>query len=88
MLFPVGKILEGILFLSGLVRVMVKVFKATIKNISIISWPSVLLVEEIRVPRENRQPAASHGQTLSHNVVSSTLCLSGFPAHNISGDRH
>jgi hypothetical protein len=49
MLFPVGKILEGILFLSGLVRVMVKVFKATIKNISIISWPSVLLVEETGV---------------------------------------
>jgi hypothetical protein len=60
MLFPVGKILEGILFLSGLVRVMVKVFKATIKNISIISWPSVLLVEEIRVPRKNHRTTTSH----------------------------
>ena len=33
---------------------------------------SVLLVEETRVPRKNHRPAASHWQTLSHNVVSST----------------
>ena len=26
------------------------------------------------VPRENHQPATSHGQTLSHNVISSTPC--------------
>jgi hypothetical protein len=29
-------------------------------NISVISWWSVLLVEETRVPGENHQPAASH----------------------------
>ena len=29
------------------------VFKATFKNISAMSWHSVLLVEETRVPREN-----------------------------------
>ena len=29
-------------------------------------------MEETRVPGENHQPAASHCQTLSHNVVSST----------------
>jgi hypothetical protein len=28
-------------------------------------------VEETRVPGENHRPAASHWQTLSHNVVSS-----------------
>ena len=32
----------------------------------------VLLMEETGVPGENQQPAASHWQTLSHNVVSST----------------
>ena len=64
------------------------VFNTTFNSILVISWQSVLLVEEIRVPRENRQPAASHGQTLSHNVVSSTLCLSGVRTHNISGDSH
>ena len=44
------------------------VFNATFNNISVISWRSVLL-EEIR---ENHQSVASHWQTLSHNVVSST----------------
>ena len=45
------------------------VFNATFNNISGISWQSFLLVEETG---ENRRPAASHGQALSHNVVSST----------------
>jgi len=39
-------------------------------NISVISWRSVLLVEETGEPGENNRPAASHWQTLSHNVVS------------------
>ena len=38
-------------------------------NISVISWHSVLLVEETGLPVENHQPVASHWQTLSHNVV-------------------
>ena len=48
------------------------VFNATFNNISVISWRSVLLVEETGVPEENHRPVASHRQTLSHNVVSST----------------
>jgi hypothetical protein len=47
-------------------------------NISVISWRSVLLVEETGVPKENHRPVASHRQTLSHNVASSTPRLSGF----------
>jgi hypothetical protein len=50
------------------------VFNATFNNISFISWRSVLLVEETGVPGENYRPVASHKQTLSHNVVSSTPC--------------
>jgi len=38
----------------------VKVFNSTFNNISVISWQSVLLVEETRVPIENYRPAASH----------------------------
>ena len=49
---------------------------------------SVLLLEEIGVPGENHRPAESHWQTWSHNVVSSTLRLSGIWTHNISGDRY
>ena len=49
------------------------VFNATFNNISAISWQSALLVEETRsrVPGDYHRP--SHWQTLSHNVVSSTL---------------
>ena len=49
--------------------VCLMVFNATFNNISLISWRSVLLVEETRVPRENHRPLASHWQALSHNVV-------------------
>jgi hypothetical protein len=34
-------------------RVRVMVFNITFNNISIISWRSVLLVEETEIPREN-----------------------------------
>jgi hypothetical protein len=40
-------------------RVRVIVFNATFNNISVISWLSVLLVEETGVPGENHRPVAS-----------------------------
>ena len=49
---------------GGNIRVIV--FKETFNNISIISWRSILLMEEIG------KPQISHWQTLSHNIVSST----------------
>jgi len=67
------------------VRVMV--FNATFNNISVISWQSVLLVDETGVPGENYRPAASHWQTLSHNIVSSAE-PEGIRTHNVSGNRH
>ena len=68
-------------------EVRVLVFNATFNNISVISWPSVLLVKETRVHEENHRPAASHCQTLSHIVVASTPRLSRIQTHNVSGDR-
>jgi hypothetical protein len=65
-----GFFLYCILFIG--VRARVMVLNATFNNISVISWKSVLLVEETRVPRENHWPATSHWPTLSNNVVSST----------------
>jgi len=47
---------------------MVMVFDVTFNNISVISWRSVLLVEET----EDHRPVASHRQILWQNVVSST----------------
>jgi hypothetical protein len=48
------------------------VLNATFNNISVILCQSVLLVEDNGVHGENHRPVASHCQTLSHNVVSST----------------
>ena len=60
-----------ILYLCLFVCLMV--FNVTF-NISVVLRWSVLLVEEAWVPGENHSPVASHWQTLSHNVVSSTPC--------------
>ena len=62
------------------------VLNATFNNISVISWRSVLLVEETGGPGENNRPVANHWQTLSHNVIH--LALIEIRTHNISGDRH
>ena len=48
------------------------VFNPSFNNISVISWWSVLLVEEAGIPGENHRPIGIHWQTLSHTVVSST----------------
>ena len=65
---------------------MVMVFSDTFNNVSVISWRSLLLVGDIGVPRKNRQPVASHWQTLSHNVVSTTPRHERVRTHHISGD--
>jgi hypothetical protein len=46
-----------ILYFWNIVTVMIMVFNATFNNISVISWRSVLLVEDTG---ENHQPAVSH----------------------------
>ena len=63
------------------------VFNVTFNNITVISWRSVLLMEETKVPGENNWPVASQWQT-SYNVVSSTPRLDGIQTHNVNGDRH
>ena len=61
------------------------VLNATFNNIPVISWRSVLLVEENGVPGENHRPVASHGQTLSHIVV--YLPLIEIRTPNTSGNK-
>ena len=46
--------------MSDLVWLGFMVLNATFNNISAISWQSVLLLEETRVPGENHRRAASH----------------------------
>jgi hypothetical protein len=43
----------------------VTVFNATFNNISVISWWSVLLVEETGVLGENHRSVANHRQTIT-----------------------
>ena len=54
---------------------MFMVFNATLYNISVILWMSVLLVEKTGVPEENHRLSVSYWQTLSHNVVSFTMSM-------------
>ena len=61
-------------------------FNATFNNISVISWRSVLFVEETGGPGENHRPVVGHSQTLSHNVAH--LALIEIRPNTISGDRH
>jgi len=64
------------------------VFNATFNNIPVISWRSVLLVKETGVPRKKHWPVASHWQTWSHNVVSSTPHHEQGLKSRLGGDRH
>jgi hypothetical protein len=48
-------------------------FNATFINISAISWPQLLVVEEAGVPGENHRPWASNWKTLSLAAASRVL---------------
>ena len=58
-------------------------FNATFNNISLISWQSVLLVEDTGVPGESYRPATSHIKL--HLVYPA---MSGIQTHNFSGNRN
>ena len=70
------------------VRVGVMVVNATFNNISVISWWSVLLIEE----PEYREKTANLSQVtdklyhiMLHRVY---FAMNGVRTHNFSGDRH
>ena len=50
------------------------VFNATFNNILIISWRSVLLLEETGVPGENHRPATSHRQKFDDIMLYRVHC--------------
>jgi hypothetical protein len=62
-LFKLDYNIHVLLIWSYMEGMWVMVFNAIFNNISVISWRSVLLVEETGVPGENHWPAASHWKT-------------------------
>jgi len=52
-------LLSNILSQNNILNLNIFVFNATFSNISAISWPPSLVVEEAGVPEENHLPWAS-----------------------------
>jgi hypothetical protein len=63
--------------LSFFPRFWFMVFNATFNNISVISWRSVLLVEETGVPGEDHRKSLTKGFVLTTLVVIGTDCKGG-----------
>ena len=63
------------------------VFNVIFNNISVISWQSVLLVKETRVPRETTDLPDVIDNLYETVLYGVHLTMKGVQTHNVSGDR-
>ena len=63
------------------------VFKDTFNNMSVKSWPSVLLVEKTGVPRENHNMSQVTDKVY-YILYRVHLAMNEIQTLNFSGDRH
>ena len=63
-------------------------FNDTFNNISVISWRSVLLVEETRVPKKTTELSPDTGKHYEIMLYRLHPAISGIRTHNFSGDRY